>query len=84
MQIRKCNPKSFGLARISVYYEDARDYALNSNVVDKYELRYRIKRCICAMKKITLLYKLSISDVEEYFMRNNYTWRSELFLFHLY
>lgn len=80
---RERDLKSFALARIGVDYEDARNYFLRSGVKDKCELRYRIKRSLCSMRRLATLYSLSNCEIQEYFARNNYVWRSELFLFYL-
>lgn len=72
MQLRKCNPKNYGLTSMAVAYEDVRNYA-NSKQCDLGELKRKVKELSMRIRELAKLYGLSSAEVKEYFAFHNYS-----------
>lgn len=72
MESRKRDPKRYGLTIIAVEYEDVLHYS-RSEKKDGEELKWRLLKLSERIKKVMSVYKVSMSEIADYFRSRNYS-----------
>ena len=72
MEVRKHNPKKYGLILIGIIYEKVWKSYSNSKDVNCISLLFEIDYMKIRINEICSIYSLSKSEIIEYFERNNY------------
>lgn len=72
MESRRRDPKHYGLTTIAVEYEDVLLYSRYEKK-DSEELKWRISKLSDRINKVMSIYKVSMSEIADYFRFHNYS-----------